>query len=81
MTSTTAQPTTELLTTDMIDNLRAEAVGAGDRDQVRVCDLAWSGDREARVECAEAITSARAMDDVGWGLAPITVVAEEPTDT
>jgi hypothetical protein len=54
---------TERLTDDMITTLHSEAGAAGDSAMVAICEAALDGDEGSRVDCAEAITDARAMDD------------------
>lgn len=42
---------------------RKVVVGAGDSEQVVICDCALAGDRSARYLCWEVIEAAKAMDD------------------
>jgi len=67
MDTTQTNPLTETLTDEMIQALRVEAGAAGDTELVSLID---AGDREA---AAEAINSARAMDD---SRPMVTVVAD-----
>lgn len=58
--------TTETLTDSMIEQLRTEAAAADDAAMVTICSVALSGQAfsdGARQKCADAITSARAMND------------------
>jgi hypothetical protein len=71
----TAAAQTEPLTEEMVEALRTEAAGAGDRALVASCDralVAWRGSEteQRRVnaqlwcsECARVINDARAQDD------------------
>lgn len=43
-----------------IEGLRDEALAHGDGEQAALCDAALSGDRGARIECAEVIRENRA---------------------
>ena len=44
-----------MTTTERIEQLRAEAMQAGDREQVALCDRALAGDVEARAECVRVM--------------------------
>ncbi len=63
MTAAETQGATEALTNDMVSALRRDAGSAGDTVQIELCDLALDGDISARAACAQAINSARALDD------------------
>jgi hypothetical protein len=66
MSNAAATRNTETLTDAMIKALRAEAGAAGDMETVGFCDAAEYGDEEARIECADMISKARAMGDDDW---------------
>ena len=55
--------TIDTITITQISTLRDEAGSAGDTAMVRICDAAFTGDRDAVAECARCIADAEAMDD------------------
>ena len=58
-----AHDTADLVTDEQIDRLHTEASNVGDEAQVRLCERALDGDKEARRECARVIQAAAAMND------------------
>ena len=50
-----------MTTTERIEQLRAEAMQAGDREQVALCDRALAGHFESRTECMRVIAEAEAQ--------------------
>lgn len=61
---------TEPLTREMIVALYGEAGNAGDTETVDACELALSGDTDARAEVARVINDARASGDVALRVVP-----------
>lgn len=48
------------ITSEQIEDLRAEAKAYGDQEQVEICDRAIKGDEAALEECARVIDAAQA---------------------
>ena len=55
------------MTETEIERWRQEAVAAGDKDQVALCDRALQGDEDAGRQCVREIAKATALGDyTGW---------------
>jgi hypothetical protein len=54
------------ITTNMIEELRFEAIEHRDDEQARLCELALEGDAEAWDECARVIREAKGASVTTW---------------